>query len=115
ELGATYVANTVAVRPGFPMLLAQVPGPQGRPKFVAGLPGNPQSAIVALISLVAPLLAGLTGRAQPPTDRVTLGKEIPGRGDHTHLSLVRLEDDGLAYPLEHAGSAMLRGLARADG
>lgn len=115
ELGATYIANTVAVRPGFPMLLAQVPGADGRPRFVAGLPGNPQSAIVALVSLVAPLLAGLTGRAAPPEGRVTLGHEIPGRGEFTHLSLVRVEPDGLAYPLEHAGSAMLRGLARSDG
>jgi molybdopterin molybdotransferase len=115
ELGATYIANTVAVRPGFPMLLAQVPGVDGRPRFVAGLPGNPQSAIVALVSLVAPLLAGLTGRAAPPLGRVTLAHEIPGRGGFTHLSLVRVEPDGLAYPLEHAGSAMLRGLARSDG
>ena len=53
-LGADYVVNTVAVRPGFPMLLARLTGPDGRARFVAGLPGNPQSAIVALVSLVAP-------------------------------------------------------------
>ena len=57
ELGAEYVVNTVAVRPGFPMLLARVAGPDGRRRFVAGLPGNPHSAIVAIVSLVAPLLA----------------------------------------------------------
>ena len=65
ELGAEYVVNTVAVRPGFPMLLARVTGADGRTRFVAGLPGNPQSAIVALVSLVAPLLAGLHGRPMP--------------------------------------------------
>ena len=53
-LGADYVVNTVAVRPGFPMLLARLAGADGRVRFVAGLPGNPQSAIVALVSLVAP-------------------------------------------------------------
>ncbi len=110
ELGASYVVNTVEVRPGFPMLLARMPGG----KFVAGLPGNPQSAIVALVSLVAPLLAGLAGRAAT-LPRVVLGEEIGGRGNDTRLALVRIDADGLAFPLPHAGSAMLRGLAQAAG
>ncbi len=82
ELGARYIADTVAVRPGFPMLLAEVPGagPGGRTAFVAGLPGNPQSAIVALVSLVVPLLAGLTGRAAPAMSEVTLGETDPRAG-----------------------------------
>jgi molybdopterin molybdotransferase len=109
ELGAEYVVNTVGVRPGFPMLLARV-----NDTFLAGLPGNPQSAVVALVTLVAPLLAGLQGRPAPSTGQVTLGEPIPGRGNHTHLALVRLEDDR-AYPLKHAGSAMLRGLAQSVG
>jgi molybdopterin molybdotransferase len=109
-LNASYVVNTVKVRPGFPMLLAQLPGG----KFVAGLPGNPQSAIVAMVSLVAPLLAGLMGRAAT-LPRVTLGAEINGRGDYTHLALVRLDVEGRAFPVPYAGSAMLRGLAQAVG
>jgi molybdopterin molybdotransferase len=116
ELEAEYVVNTVAVRPGFPMLLARVAGADGRPRFVAGLPGNPQSAIVALVSLVAPLLAGLHGRPQPALPQVTLAEPVPGRGDYTHLALVRVDSaEGTARPLRHVGSAMLRGLAQADG
>jgi molybdopterin molybdotransferase len=112
ELGAEYVVNTVEVRPGFPMLVAALPG--GR--FVCGLPGNPQSAIVALVTLAMPLLAGLVGGPVPALGTVTLGAEVPGRGGHTHLALVRRDPaDGLAYPLPHANSAMLRGLARAIG
>jgi molybdopterin molybdotransferase len=141
-LGAEYLANTVAVRPGFPMLLARVAGTDaagiagadaagtdaagtdarriagtdaGRDRFVAGLPGNPQSAVVALVSLVAPLLAGLAGHDRPASRLVELGADIPGRGEFTHLALVRLDGAGVAFPLPHAGSAMLRGLARADG
>jgi molybdopterin molybdotransferase len=110
ELGASYVVNTVAVRPGFPMLLAALPGG----KFLAGLPGNPQSAVVALMSLVAPLLAGLQGRSSAAMRTVTLGAPIPGRGSYTHLALVRLED-GLAYPVGHVASSMLRGLSRSVG
>jgi molybdopterin molybdotransferase len=116
-VGARDIANTVAVRPGFPMLLAEIPGsrPGARPTFVAGLPGNPQSAIVALMSLVVPLLWGLGGRPELPVHDVALGERVAGRGAYTHLALVRLDPSGLAYPVPHAGSAMLRGLARSDG
>jgi molybdopterin molybdotransferase len=79
------------------------------------LPGNPQSATVALVTLVMPLLAGLRGLPVPRTTRVRLGADVPGRGDFTHLAIVRLGEDGLAYPLSHVGSAMLRGVAAADG
>jgi molybdopterin molybdotransferase len=115
-LDANYVADTVAVRPGYPMLLARVDVPGNeRPRFVAGLPGNPQSAIVALVSLVEPLLRGLAGRGAPPLRRVSLGGPIAGRGEHTHLALAQVDEDGCALPVEHAASSMLRGLARADG
>src|SRR5439155_1333179 len=75
--------------------------------LVAGLPGNPQSAIVALVSLVAPALAGLAGRTLPELGRIRLGAPIPGRGGYTHLGLV----DRAGRPVPHVGSAMLRGVA----
>jgi molybdopterin molybdotransferase len=116
ELGAEYVVNTVAVRPGFPMLLARIPGPDGRPRFLAGLPGNPQSAVIALITLVAPLLAGLQGRPAPQLTRVEATAAVPGRGGFTHLALARLDHDGRsATTVGHVGSAMLRGLSNAHG
>jgi molybdopterin molybdotransferase len=116
ELGAEYVVNTVAVRPGFPMLLARVTGPDGRTRFIGGLPGNPQSAVIALVTLVAPLLAGLHGRELSPLPRVEVTKPVPGRGGFTHLALAALDHDGRsATPVSHVGSAMLRGLANAHG
>jgi molybdopterin molybdotransferase len=119
ELGASYVVDSAAVRPGFPMLLATVPAPGGRTALLAGLPGNPQSAVVALVSLVAPAIGGWLGRPAPRLDalpRVRLGAPVRGRGDDTHLALVRRDPhDGAAWPLPHAGSAMLRGLAGAVG
>jgi molybdopterin molybdotransferase len=111
EVGAAYVVNTVEVRPGFPMLLATAPRPDGGTALIGGLPGNPQSAIVALVSLVAPALAGMTGRVLPQPTRIRLGGPVPGRGGYTHLALV--DRHGRALP--HAGSAMLRGLAGALG
>jgi molybdopterin molybdotransferase len=111
KLGAEYVVNTVAVRPGYPMLVAKLPGGQ----FVAGLPGNPQSTMVAISSLVEPLLAGLAGRRPPFLPTVRLGTDIPGRGEFTHLALVRRDAHGLVHPVGHAGSSMLRGLAQSIG
>jgi molybdopterin molybdotransferase len=116
ELNAEYVVNTVAVRPGFPMLLARVTLPDGRTSFLAGLPGNPQSAVIALITLVAPLLAGLQGREVPPLPHVTVTAPVRGRGQDTHLALASLDHDGRsATPVGHVGSAMLRGLSNAHG
>lgn len=119
SLGATYVVNAVEVRPGFPMLLARVPAPGGGAALLAGLPGNPQSAVVGLVTLVAPALAGWAGVPSPSLDqlpRVRLGAPVRGRGPDTHLALVRRDPaTNLAYPLPHAGSAMLRGLAGAAG
>ncbi len=118
-LDATYLVDTVAVRPGYPMLLAGVPAGNGRTALLVGLPGNPQSAVIGLLTLVAPVVAGWLGRAEPSLarlPRVTLGAPVRGRGTDTHLALVRRDPtDGLAYPVPHAGSAMLRGLATAIG
>lgn len=111
RLSAEYVVNSVAVRPGFPMLVASLPG--GR--FVVGLPGNPQSAVIALASLAVPLIAGLSGRPAAPLGHVQLGADIPGRGGDTHLALVSVDNHHTANPLPHVGSAMLRGLSQADG
>ncbi|MEV6488721.1 molybdopterin molybdotransferase MoeA [Actinoplanes sp. NPDC051633] len=126
ELGAEYVVNTVAVRPGFPMLLARTPGfsalaggsaaGSSTAGFLAGLPGNPQSAVIALITLVQPLLAGLAGRPLPRLLSVITDRPVHGRGNDTHLALAALAHDGRsATPVGHVGSAMLRGLANAHG
>jgi molybdopterin molybdotransferase len=113
-LGGRYLVDRVAVRPGFPMVLAEVPGPDGRPRFVVGMPGNPQSAIVTMVSLVAPLLRGLAGRAERPLPTVRLAGPAPGCGGFARLMPVRVEQS-VATMARHTGSAMLRGLAGADG
>ena len=115
ELGGRYVVNTVEVRPGYPMLLATLDRPDGGTALLGGLPGNPQSAIVALLSLVAPALAGRCGRPVPAPDRITLAEPVPGRSRYTHLALVSRGPDGRGYPVRHVGSAMLRGLAGSAG
>jgi molybdopterin molybdotransferase len=57
--GLELIFSKVAIKPGKPVWLGRVGA-----TLVLGLPGNPNSALVTARLLLAPLLAGLTGR--PP-------------------------------------------------
>jgi molybdopterin molybdotransferase len=97
------------------MLLTTLTNPDGGTTLLAGLPGNPQAAIIALVTLVTPALAGLTGRTLPGLPAVELGGQIPARGSFTHLALVRLGCDGRGYPVNRTASATPRGLTQSAG
>jgi molybdopterin molybdotransferase len=56
----------------------------------------------------------MTGAPQPHPHPITLAAPVPGRGDYTHLALVRRQA-GSWFPVTHVGSSMLRGLAGANG
>lgn len=106
------VIDSVAVRPGHPMLAATLD--RGR-AWLVGLPGNPQSAIVTLMSLGAPILAGLAGRpALPELAVVTCAEAVGAPAHEDRLVLGRLVA-GEFVPGSHLGSGMLRGLAAATG
>ena len=60
ELGGRLLIDGIAMRPGHPAVLAELP--DGR--FILGLPGNPLAAMMALSTIGAPLLAAL-GHAEP--------------------------------------------------
>ncbi|MHB1066112.1 MAG: molybdopterin-binding protein [Candidatus Nanopelagicales bacterium] len=55
DLGARWLVDGVAVTPGAQMLLARLP--DGR--FLVGLPGQPASALAALVTLASPLIRAL--------------------------------------------------------
>ncbi|HEX5496458.1 MAG TPA: hypothetical protein VFX70_18000 [Mycobacteriales bacterium] len=61
-VGARVVVDGVARRPGRPQALAQLP--DGR--WVVGGPGNPYAALVALLTLLGPLLGGAEALAAVP-------------------------------------------------
>lgn len=112
ELGGHIVVDGVAVRPGRPMLAATV---GSGPLWIIGLPGNPLSAAAALLTLGAPILAGLAGRdGLPQLASVATCEELAARhGDERLIhGTVR---EGQFFPGAHQGSAMLRGLACATG
>ncbi|MBO0803728.1 MAG: molybdopterin molybdotransferase MoeA [Nocardiopsaceae bacterium] len=114
EAGARLLVDSVAVRPGHPMLLAeltQLPG--GQRRWLIGLPGNPLAAIAGLVTLALPLLRRLGGHPWPPLRCLTVDAGIPGHPRDVRLvpAVVR---DGTAEPIGFGGPAMLRGIAVAD-
>ena len=109
-LGGRLLLDGVAMRPGHPAVLAELP--DGR--FIVGLPGNPLAALMALLSIGAPLLAALGNMPLPALDQVVSGNDIEPAPGRTRLLPCKMIQ-GLAFPTEHTGSGMMRGLARADG
>lgn len=61
KLGAEFLFDAVAIRPGRPAVFASCQG-----KFVFGLPGNPVSTMVTFELFVAPAIALLAGAPAPP-------------------------------------------------
>ncbi|OCC12813.1 molybdopterin molybdotransferase MoeA [Streptomyces sp. PTY087I2] len=114
-VGARLLVDSVAVRPGHPMLLAELPpGADGRPRHLVGLPGNPLAAVAGAVTLAVPLLRRLGGHADAgPLDAVCAAA-LPGHPRDTRLLPVRRTGRAVA-PLPFDGPAMLRGLALADG
>ncbi|MGW3044738.1 molybdopterin molybdotransferase MoeA [Kitasatospora sp. NPDC001159] len=113
-VGARLLVDSVAVRPGHPMLLAELPATAaGLPHRLVGLPGNPLAAVAGTVTLAMPLLRQLAGQADPPR-RVTAAADLPGHPRDTRLQPVTLTA-GTATPLPFDGPAMLRGLALAHG
>lgn len=110
SMGGTFHIPHIAMRPGHPTLLAELP--DGR--FIVGLPGNPLAAMVGLMTLGAPLLARLGSLPMPTLSEVPCGSPIKEYQGPTRIMPYRLVY-GLASPVAHTDSAMMRGLAAADG
>ncbi|GAB2716328.1 molybdopterin molybdotransferase MoeA [Arthrobacter bambusae] len=110
ELGGRLLIDGIAMRPGHPAVLAELP--DGR--FVLGLPGNPLAAMMVLFTIGAPLLAGLGHGTLPEVGEVPCGAMLDADPGRTRLLPFRFVY-GLASPAQHAGPGMMRGLAGADG
>lgn len=108
RLGATLLVDGVAVRPGHPMLLGELPGGCR----VVGLPGNPFAALVGVLTLARPLLAVLSGRPPEAVLHVTSREDLHGRPNMHRLVAVVADGsaDSAVTVLPFQGSAMLRGL-----
>ena len=112
KIGASFVVDRVRSRPGHPALLAMLRALTHIP--VLGLPGNPQSAIVGLMTLGAPVLSAFHSEGLPELSLVSTRSELKAPENFTRLVLGNLID-GQFEMGEHLGSAMLRGLANSTG
>ena len=108
-IDAHVLVDTVKVRPGHPMLLAR----KGA-TAILGLPGNPQSAVVALVSLGAPVISSQLGQKEKKIKTVVTASQLTAPQDFTRLIIGNLID-GQFHVAPYLGSAMLRGLAHSDG
>jgi molybdopterin molybdotransferase len=112
KVGASFFVDRVRSRPGHPALLAMINVYSPIP--LLGLPGNPQSAIVGLMTLGAPVLGAFQGEGLPELTEVITREEIRAPENFTRLVLGNLID-GKFEMGKHLGSAMLRGLVHASG
>jgi molybdopterin molybdotransferase len=108
-LGARFLFDGVAVRPGHPVILARLP--DGR--IVLCLPGNPLAALLCFASFAVPLLDGAHRRRRPLAPAVSVTSDIANDTTSTRLVPCVLDDSGVT-PTRWQGPAMLRGLATAD-
>jgi molybdopterin molybdotransferase len=109
DAGGRFVIDAVLVRPGYHQLMAKI-GDQ----FLIGLPGNPQSAVIGLLSLAVPFIAGANGQQLPTLETCQISSELKGPNREVRLVLCSLQNN-IATPLEHLDSSMLRGFVKADG
>ncbi len=107
--GLELIFSKVAIKPGKPVWLGRVGG-----RLAMGLPGNPTSAMVTARLLLAPLLAGLSGRdAALDWRQAPLAAPLGPCGDRE--TFVRATWDGLAVrAADYQDSGAQKTLAEAD-
>lgn len=109
--GLELIFSKVAIKPGKPVWLGRARG-----GLVMGLPGNPTSAMVTARLLLAPLIAGLSGRAPDVALRwrsLPLASALRECGDRETFHRARL-DAGSAGILSFQDSSAQKALAAAD-
>ena len=107
--GATLDFWKVAMRPGKPLMA----GTLGQ-TILLGLPGNPVSAFVTATLFLKPLIAQLSGAANPHPQSIIarLAAQLPAVGDRTDY-VRAVWDNGAIRPLE-GDSGMIVPLASAE-
>lgn len=112
-LDGKFLVDRIKARPGHPMLLAEIPS-VSKKLALLGLPGNPQSAVVALLTLGTPLIYSLLGRNSIPLEEFPTAQELVAAKGFTRLIAGNLIAHRF-HAANYLGSAMLRGLAHSTG
>jgi len=109
DAGGVFIIDAVLVRPGYHQLMAKIGD-----RHLIGLPGNPQSAVIGLLSLAVPFISGANGQELPTLETCQISTNLKGPAREVRLALCSLVSN-IATPLEHLDSSMLRGFVKADG
>ena len=112
KLGARVHDGPLGIKPGKPFFWAQCQG-----RLVAGLPGNPASAWVTAMLLVAPVLRRLSGARDLnlPTVPGVLGEPLSNPGNRRQFFRVSMGRDGSVRLAGTQASHHIRSLALANG
>jgi molybdopterin molybdotransferase len=109
EVGGELLIDAVLVRPGYHQLMARI-GQQ----ILIGLPGNPQSAVIGLLTLAVPLISGATAKPLANLELRTISSDMNGPHREARLVLCT-QEAGVIKPIEYLDSSMLRGFVSATG
>lgn len=114
KCGGSVLVDAVLVRPGYHQLIAELPN-----KFLIGLPGNPQSAVIGLLTLVSNFIAGATNKSRTAFGTRILATDVSASANEHRFVLCReiksLTKVGHIEPVEYLDSSMLRGFVDAEG
>ena len=112
ELGGKLDFWKVSIKPGKPFVFGKI-----GEKFLFGLPGNPVSAFVTFILLVAPALAKMQGALNFswPKHPGVLSETLENRGERRHFVRVSVDANGTVRSAGTQASHILSALANAHG
>ena len=113
RMKAKYLVDCVRMRPGYHILISEINVGDRKVALVA-LPGNPQSALAALTSLGRVVLFSIAGRNHERLKTVQLSEPIKTAANFSRLLPGNL-DGNIFTSTQYLNSAMLRGVASADG
>jgi molybdopterin molybdotransferase len=109
DVGGEFIIDAVLVRPGYHQLMAHIGN-----QILIGLPGNPQSAVIGLLTLAVPLISGANAQPLPNLEVRTINADMNGPSRESRLVLCT-EESGSIKPIEYLDSSMLRGFVCATG
>ena len=109
-----YLIDRVKVRPGYHILLAKIASQKGTNLAFLALPGNPQSAIAALISFGRPIIDAMRGLTPAVLVAVQMSQEMKVQEGFARL-VPSVIGNNICTPTNYLSSHMLRGVGAADG
>lgn len=108
ELGGSIEVDAVMMRPGYHTLFGTIGS-----RTILGLPGNPQSAVIGLLTIGQAIIDGANSTSTLFASRKA-ATEIGAPVKEVRIALCTELADGVK-PVEHVDSSMLRGFVTADG